>query len=63
MGIHDHCTPKLASEVSMATVSMSSFEESAKTLADRGIDLDVDTIRRITIRFAERAKAAQRDQS
>lgn len=63
MGIHDHCTPKLASEVSMATVSMSSFEESAKALADRGIDLDVDTIRRITIRFAERAKVAQRDQS
>jgi hypothetical protein len=42
---------------------MSSFEESAKALADKGIDLDVDTIRRITIRFAERAKIVQRDQS
>ena len=63
LGIHDHCSPKLASEVSVATVSMSSFEESAKTLADRGIELDFDTIRRITIRFAERTKAAQKDQS
>jgi hypothetical protein len=53
----------LALEVSVAAVSMSSFEESAKTLADRGIKLDINTIRRITIRFAERTKVIQRDQS
>lgn len=63
MGIHDHCSPELASEVSLTTVAMSSMEESAKALADRGIKLDIDTIRRITIRFAERAKVAQRSQS
>jgi len=27
LGIHDHCTPGLASEVSVTTVAMSSFEE------------------------------------
>ena len=59
MGIYDHCTPGLASEVSLTTVVMGSFEEAGKTLADRGIDLDVSTIRNITMRFAARAKASQ----
>lgn len=60
LGIHDHCTPGLASEVSVTTVAMSSFEEAEVALADRGICLDVSTIRNIAIRFAARAKAAQR---
>ena len=63
MGIHDHCTSGLASEVSLATVAMSSFEEAEKALAARGINLDISTIRNITIRFAARAKAAQRSES
>jgi hypothetical protein len=42
---------------------MSSFEEAEKALADRGIRLDVSTIRNITIRFVARAKAAQRNES
>jgi len=29
LGIHDHCTPKLASDVSLRAVSMSSLEEAA----------------------------------
>ena len=60
LGIYDHCTPVLASDVSLTTVAMSSFEEAGKALADRGIGLDVSTIRNITIRFAARAKASQR---
>jgi len=63
LGIHDHCTSGLASEVSLATVAMSSFEEAEKALAARGINLDISTIRNITIRFAARAKAAQRSES
>jgi hypothetical protein len=63
LGIHDRFTPKLASDVSLASVSMSSFEEAAKFLADRGINLGVDTIRNITIRFAQRAKVVQRTES
>lgn len=63
LGIHDRCTPKLASDVSLTCVSMSSFEEAAKSLADRGINLGVDTIRNITVRFAQRAKLAQTTES
>ena len=49
LGIHDRCTPKLASDVSLTCVSMSSFEEAAKSLADRGINLGVDIV--IQLRF------------
>ncbi len=63
LGIHDRCTPGLASDVSLTTIAMSSFEEAEKALADRGICLDVSTIRTIAKRFAGRAKAAQRGES
>ena len=55
LGVHDRCTPGLASEVSLTTVAMSSFEEAEKALSERGICLDVSTIKNITIRFAARA--------
>ena len=63
LGIHDRCTPKLASDVSLTCVSMSSFEEAARLLADGGISLGVDTIRNITVRFAQRSKVAQAAES
>ena len=63
LGIHDRCTPKLASDVSLACVSMSSFEEAARSLDDRGLSLGVDTIKNITVRFAQRAKVAQTTES
>jgi len=62
LGVHDRCTPRLASEVSLSTVAMSSFEEAEKALADRGICLDVSAIRNIAMRFSARAKAAQRSE-
>ena len=48
LGVYDRCTPRLASEVSLTTVAMSSFEEAEKALTDRGICLDGSTIRNIT---------------
>gem|GEM_PF-6725606 len=42
---------------------MSSFEEAETALADRGICLDVSTIRNITVRFAARSKAVQQSES
>jgi len=63
LGIHDHCTPKLASDISLACVSMGSFEEAARFLADTGINLSVDTVRRIAVRFSQRAKVAQKTES
>ena len=63
LGVHDRCTPKLASDVSLMSVSMSSFEETAKYLADIGVNLGIDTIRTITIKFAQRIKVAQAAES
>jgi len=62
LGVHDRCTPGLASEVSLTTVAMSSFEEAKAALADRGICLDVSTIRNIAMRFSARAKASLRSE-
>ena len=62
LGVHDRCTPRLASEVSLSTVAMSSFEEAENALADRGICLDVSAIRNIAMRFSARAKAVQRSE-
>jgi hypothetical protein len=56
LGIYDHCTPLLASEVSLLTVAASSLEEARSLLERRGIALDVKTIRTIAYRFAERAR-------
>lgn len=56
LGIYDHCTPLLASEVSLLSVAASSLEEARSLLERRGIDLDVKTIQAIAYRFAERAR-------
>jgi hypothetical protein len=61
LGIHDHCTPLLASEVSAMATILSSFQEARQVLEDRGLKIDIKTICTITHRYAQRAKIAQRD--
>lgn len=56
LGIQDRCTPCLSSEVSMLAAALGSFEEVQKVLKERGIELNVKTIRAMAIGFAERAK-------
>ncbi len=56
-GIHDHCSPALGAEISMMSVILSSFEEARRILEERGLVIDVKTIRKITLRFARRAEA------
>ena len=58
LGIHDHCTPCLASEISCMAATLGSFEETNQVLKDRGLEIGVNTIRMITHRYAQRAKAA-----
>lgn len=59
LGIHDRCTPKLASKVSRCVAMLCSLSEAQANLAEDGIDLDVKTIRNISYRYAARARAAQ----
>ena len=59
-GVHDRCTAALASEVGKLTAMLSSFEEVAQVLAERGHALDPKTVRAIAYRLAARARAAQR---
>jgi hypothetical protein len=56
LGIHDRCTPGLASEVSLLATALSSFEEAARMLQERGIQMDAKTVRLISYRYAERAR-------
>ena len=60
LGIHERCTPGLAAEIRLLAGMLGSLEEAREVLAERGVDLNIKTLRRIAYRFAERARAAQR---
>lgn len=60
LGVYDRCTPLLSSEISILVAMHSSFEETSRVFNDRGMDIGINTIRRIALRFASRAKLAQR---
>lgn len=59
LGIQDHCTPNLASEIGALAAAMSSYEEVQATLERRGIRFDDNTIRDLAYRLAQRARAIQ----
>jgi len=59
LGIHDRCSPALASMVSSWSALLSSFEEVRQVLCDRGMKLGIKVIRKLTYRYAERARAEQ----
>src|SRR3954466_379484 len=59
-GVHDRCTAALASEVGKLAAMLSSFDEVAQVLAERGHALDPKTVRAIAYRLAARARVAQR---
>ncbi len=58
-GIHDKCTPALASEVSMVSAALCSLEEAQQMLNGRGCKLNIKTIRNIVKRYAARARLFQ----
>ena len=47
LGINDHCTPGLSSEIAMTVSAMDSFEETQANLSQRGIFLNIKTIQNI----------------
>ncbi len=59
LGIQNHCTPNLASEIGALAAALSSYEEVQATLARRGVFFDDNTIRELAYRLARRARAMQ----
>ena len=57
-GIYDRCTPGLSSDIALTATALSSFEEARYILNERGRDLDIKTIRNVTIRYSERSRSA-----
>jgi hypothetical protein len=62
LGIHDHCTPFLASEIAQASAALCSLEEARHMMASRGCLLNIKTVRNITKRFAARARLGQKSE-
>jgi hypothetical protein len=60
LGIHDHCTPLIASEIAQAAAALCSLEEARHMMESRGCSLDIKTVRNVTKRFAARARAGQK---
>lgn len=59
LGIHERCTPLLASNVSMWSSLLSSFAEVQQVLLEQGIRFSIKVLRRICYRYAERARLMQ----
>ena len=60
-GVHDKCTPALASEVSMASAALCSLDEAREMLSSRGCNLNIKTIRNSVKRYAVRARLFQEE--
>ena len=58
LGVYDHYTPGMTSEISLFATITSSFEEARQLLTEGGHDLNIKTIRAITLSYAARARAA-----
>ncbi len=63
LGIHDHCTPLIASDIAQAAAALCSLEEARHMMESRGCSLNIKTVRNITKRFAARARAGQQADS
>jgi hypothetical protein len=57
LGLYDRYTPGLSSEISLMATITSSYEEAHQLLQERGYEVDVKTIRSISISYAKRARA------
>ena len=56
LGIHDHCTPLLASEIAQSAAALCSLKEAQHMMESHGRKLDIKTVRNVTKRFAARAR-------
>ncbi len=58
-GIHERCTPWPGAQVSAWSALLSSLEEVTQVLADHGLKSGAKTVRQLSYRFTERARAVQ----
>jgi hypothetical protein len=63
LGIYDRCTPALAAEVSLLAAMLGSLDEARDVLTQRGVVLDIKTLRLIAYRYAARARLEQQMES
>jgi len=63
LGIYDRCTPALAAEISLLAAMLGSLDEARDVLAQRGVTLDIKTLRLISYRYAARARVVQQMES
>ena len=59
LGIHERCTPLFGSMISGWSALLSSFEEVRQVLFEQGVELGVKVLRRLSYRYAERARIMQ----
>jgi hypothetical protein len=60
LGIYDHCSPSLVSDLAELAALLGSFREAQTLLRQRGITLSVNTLRTIAYQYAQRVRAAQK---
>lgn len=58
LGVHDRCSPALASEVAQLAAAMNSLEDARDRLASMGVKLSRNQIADIAYAFAQRARLA-----
>lgn len=59
LGIYDHCSPALASDLAQLTALLASFQEARLLLRQRGTCLSVNRLRRVVYHYARRVRLAQ----
>jgi hypothetical protein len=59
LGIYDHCSPALASNLAQLTAFLASFQEARLLLQQRGVCLSVNRLRRVVYHYAQRVRLAQ----
>jgi hypothetical protein len=62
LGIYDRCTPALAAEVSLLAAMLGSLDEARDVLTQRGVVLDIKTLRLMAYRYAARARVVQQSE-
>jgi hypothetical protein len=63
LGIYDRCTPALAAEISLLAAMLGSLDEAQDVLAQRGVALEIKTLRLVAYRYATRARLEQQIES
>lgn len=60
LGIHDRCSPALASEAGQLVALLGSFAEAQRLLKRRGCLMAINTLRRLVYHYTARARLAQK---